>query len=179
MRRLSEIIERGPVTLRRWREGDAAEVYPVIVEALDHLRPWMPWATGHSLERTEAYVANADLAWVVGDGCDYAIRTEGRIIGSCGLMTRIGPGGLELGYWLHPAFTGRGLMTVAGGALVDEAATVPGVDHVEIHHDAANLASAAVARRLGFTEVERRERAAASMAPADCGVEVVWRRATR
>jgi RimJ/RimL family protein N-acetyltransferase len=39
------------------------------------------------------------------------------VIGSSGLMRRIGPGGLDIGYWLHPAWTGKGLATTAVAAL--------------------------------------------------------------
>jgi ribosomal-protein-serine acetyltransferase len=70
-------------------------------------------------------------------------------------MRRIGPGGLEIGYWLHAASTGRGLATAAVAALVGQAFALPDIERVEIVHDQANIASGAIPRRLGFTEIQR------------------------
>ena len=71
-------------------------------------------------------------------------------------MARIGPGGLEIGYWVRQAFTRRGLATAAAAALVEQAFRLPGVDRLEIVHDELNVASGGVPRKLGFTEVGRR-----------------------
>ena len=81
---------------------------------------------------------------------------EARWPASPGLMARIGPGGFEIGYWVHRAYTRRGLATAATAALVEQAFGLPGVDRVEIVHDELNVASAAIPRKLGFTEVGRR-----------------------
>ena len=59
-------------------------------------------------------------------------------------MSRIGPGGLEIGYWVHRACTRRGLATAASAALVEAAFGLPGVDRIEIVHDELNVASAGV-----------------------------------
>jgi ribosomal-protein-serine acetyltransferase len=90
-------------------------------------------------------------------------------------MRRIGPGGLEIGYWLHPAYTGRGLATAAVAALVGQAFALPDIDRVEIVHGAANTASGGVPRRLGFTVIQRRTRVHGAVAPGEVGIEVVWR----
>ncbi|MGW6925641.1 GNAT family N-acetyltransferase [Streptomyces sp. NPDC054950] len=99
----------------------------------------------------------------------------GVVVGSCGLHRRIGPGGLDIGYWLHHAWTGKGLATMAAAALVQAGRDLPGIDRIEIHHDAANSASGAVARRLGFTEVERVRVPGGPEAPGETGVQVRWR----
>ena len=88
-------------------------------------------------------------------------------------MARIGPGGLEIGYWVHRAFTRRGLATAAAAALVEQAFRLPGVNRLEIVHDELNVASGGVPRKLGFTEVGRR--AIEPPPPAGTGVGVVWR----
>jgi RimJ/RimL family protein N-acetyltransferase len=99
--------------------------------------------------------------------------TEGTLAGGIALMARIGPGGLEIGYWVHRAWTRRGLATAASAALVDQAFRLPGVDRVEIVHDELNVASAGVPRKLGFTKIGRRPLDLAS--PAGTGTGVVWR----
>lgn len=170
-----ETLTRDAVTLRRWRYGDEPVVYRICMESLDHLIPWMPWAPGYDRSRADEYIARCEQNWRSGETYDYAITTGGDVVGSCGLMRRIGPGGLEIGYWLHPAYTGRGLVTMAAGALADAALVLDGIDHVEIHHDEANAASGAVPRRLGFTEVVRYPDQPLT-APGQVGVSVVWRR---
>lgn len=175
MEQPSETLTSGRVRLRRWRAADADVAYRVVTESLDHLLPWMPWATGYDHDQAVAFQTQCEKDWASGDAYQYAITTEDAVVGSCGLMRRIGPGGLEIGYWIHPAHTGRGLVTEAVRALVHQAFALPGVDHVEIIHDQANTRSGAVARRLGFTEVARRPRGERPAAPGECGVEVVWR----
>ena len=168
-----EIIEHGQVTLRRYREDDLDAVHQAVTESLDHLRPWMPWAVDYSRQSTAEFLARSERDWADGTEYNYAILAGGAMAGSCGLMADIGPGGLEIGYWVHRAYTRRGLATAASAALVEQAFRLPGVNRVEIVHDELNTASAGIPRKLGFTEVERR--------PLDPrplngnGVGVVWR----
>ena len=109
----------------------------------------------------------------------YAIIAGGVLVGGCGLMRRIGPGGLEIGYWVHQAWTRRGLATAASAALVEAAFRLPGVDRIEIVHDELNVASAGVPRKLGFTEVARRSvdlpPPAGTDTGTDIGTDIVWR----
>ncbi len=88
-------------------------------------------------------------------------------------MARIGPGGLEIGYWVHQAYVRRGLATAAAAALADAAFTLPGINHVEIVHDELNDASGSVPRKLGFTEMGSRS---LDIEPeAGTGIGIVWR----
>jgi RimJ/RimL family protein N-acetyltransferase len=66
---------------------------------------------------------------------------------------------VEIGYWLRPDATGRGYATEAARALVDLAARLPHVSHVEIRCDPLNTASAAVPARLGFHRAATEEAA--------------------
>jgi ribosomal-protein-serine acetyltransferase len=163
------------LVVRMWTEDDAPALGRAVRESLDHLRPWMPWAA------QEPVGARARRAWIrdrlteAADGGDraYGLFLGGRVVGGCGLHRRIGPAALELGYWVHAAFTRRGFATTAGRFALGEAFAQPGIDRVEIHHDVANPASGRVAAALGFTCVgERRRR---PEAPAETGCMRVWR----
>jgi RimJ/RimL family protein N-acetyltransferase len=88
-------------------------------------------------------------------------------------MRRIAKDGLEIGYWVHPEFVGRGFATRAAEALTTLGLRLPGVTHIEIHHDKANLASARVPLKLGFEMVG--EHTVEAAAPAETGVNVIWR----
>ena len=82
-------------------------------------------------------------------------------------------GALEIGYWVHAAFVRRGIASKAAALLTDAAFAIPDIERVEIHHDKANSASAGVPRRLGYRFVgEQRDEVTA---PADSGIECVWR----
>jgi ribosomal-protein-serine acetyltransferase len=58
------------------------------------------------------------------------------------------------------------------GVFLDAALELPGVTHVEIHHDKANQASAGIPRKLGFQWVG--ESSDEPEAPADIGIEWRW-----
>lgn len=176
MDRPAELLRRDRVELRRWRATAADVHYRVVTESLGHLVPWMPWAgEGYSPDSSLEFVSRCEREWAEGQAYNYAVAVAGSTVGSCSLMRRIGRGGLEIGYWIHPSWTRRGLATAAAAALVDEAFALPGVEVVEIHHDEANEASGGVPRRLGFTEVERRPAIEGAAAPGESGVEVIWR----
>jgi len=164
----------GEVTLRRWRETDATTLHQVVQESLEHLRPWMAWvADGYSPAAAAEFVAATADDWANGAAYNYAIYVQGRLAGAASLMARIGPGGLEIGYWLHPAYLGRGVATRAAGLLAEEAFRA-GMKRVEIVTDVANFRSAAVPRRLGFRELERRS-PQEPITPGEDGVDIVWR----
>ena len=118
-------------------------------------------------------LAGADQGWADDTVYNYAIMTGDVLVGGISLMARIGPGGLEIGYWVHQEHARRGLATAATAALVEQAFRLPGVDRLEIVHDELNVASGGVPRKLGFTEVERR--AMDVPAAEGNGVGVVWR----
>ena len=168
-----EVIEYGPLTLRRYRDDDLDDLVRAVAESEDHLRGWLPWVAGHSVESEAQFLAQSARDWESGTAYNYVIRTGGAFAGGIGLMARIGPGGLEIGYWVHRAFTRRGLATAASAALVEQAFRLPGVDRVEIVHDELNVASGGVPRKLGFTEVGRRP--IEPRPAAGTGVGVVWR----
>ena len=170
-----ETLVRGQAELRRYRPADVDQLDRVITESLEHLLPWMPWAADHSRASVQDYLAGAQQDWESGTAYNYAITTGGTLVGSCSMMRRIGPGGLEIGYWIHPGWTGLGLVTMAAAALTSAAFALPGTTHVEIHHDEANKASGAVPERLGYTLVSRTVDAARGSAPGETGVSVVHR----
>jgi RimJ/RimL family protein N-acetyltransferase len=142
---------------------------------MEHLRPWLPWAAGFGLEEAAQFTERCEQDWESGAAFNYAITSGGAAMGSCGLMARIGPGGLEIGYWVDARHLRRGLATAAAAALVSAAFGLPGIDRVEIVHDEANVASSGVPRKLGFTQIARRPHPDGPETSAESGTDVVWR----
>jgi RimJ/RimL family protein N-acetyltransferase len=165
----------GPV-LRRCHPADADALYLAIVESREHLWPWTPWVTRANLEEERAVLVRWEEQWDGGGELQYGLFLGPLAVGSTALIPRIGPGGLEIGYWVHAAHTRRGYATSAAAALTSVAFTLPGIEMVEIHHDRANLASEGVPRKLGFVLVGEHPRPSSSPpAPADSGISRTWR----
>jgi ribosomal-protein-serine acetyltransferase len=163
------------VEVRPWREEDAATLDEAVRESLDHLRPWMPWirlepqTIAGRVDLIRRWVADAQA----GGDVVLGIWADGTAAGGCGLHRRIGPGGLELGYWVRASSTRRGVATEAVRQLCALAFEDAAIQRVEIHHDRANELSGRVAARAGFTHVEDRQDI--PEAPGEEGVERVWR----
>jgi ribosomal-protein-serine acetyltransferase len=172
---LPERIEGDGVLLRRWLVADAEALGRAVAESANHLGPWMAFMAQEpqTLEQRRAMLRERECEWSRGGDVMLGIFTDDEVAGSCGLHRRRGPAALEMGYWIHPSFTGRGLATTVARLLTDAAFSVPGVTHVEIHIDKANSASAGVPRRLGFQLV--RETSDEVSAPAEIGIDCAWR----
>ena len=156
-------MDRGPayridterLVLRCYSVDDHAAVSAGVLANLEHLRRSMPWVTGEPLSTDErvARLRQFRGAFDLGQDFPYGVfDREGAFIGSAGLHPRIGPGAIEIGYWIDRGHEGRGLVTEAAGALTRAAIELHGVERVEIRCDPENARSAAVARRLGYTQ---------------------------
>ncbi|WP_437943824.1 GNAT family N-acetyltransferase [Sorangium sp. So ce281] len=145
------------LTLRAWRPEDALLIREAIDTSLAHLRPWMPWAAHEpsSMEATTALLEKFRDDFTEGRDFHYGIfmRDERDVLGGTGLHPRIGPGALEIGYWLRATATRCGYATEAVAGLTRVALEELGVSRVEIRCDPRNTASAAVPRRLGYRHV--------------------------
>ena len=172
----SEVIEAGDLVLRRWHPAWAEDLATSVRVSLPELRPFLAWAhDGYDVGDARAFIDAVQRQWAEGSAFDYAVFTaHSELVGSAGLMTRVGPGALEIGYWIHSAHCGRGYATAVAGALARVALALPGIERVVIKHDAANPASGRVAAKAGFTEVERVQ--VEPMAPGDSGLDVIWER---
>ena len=160
--------------LRRWVAADAEALARAVAESADHLRPWMEWIAHEPLplERRRERIEEWEHQWSQGGDVLLGAFLDGRVAGGCGLHRRIGSGGLEIGYWTHPAFLRQGLATRSARMLTDAAFAITGIGRVEIHHDKANQASAGVPRKLGFEWLG--ESTDEPEAPAELGIEWRW-----
>lgn len=172
---LPETLTSDLVTLRRYRPADAAALKEAIAASFQDLRRFMPWAQSPPTDWSVAEFVEPAAARFGGDyDANYAITltSDASIVGSCGLMPRIGVRALEIGYWVDSRHTGRGIATTAARLLTEAAFGLADIDRVEIHCDEANLASAAVARKAGY----RLDRIVddEKTAQADTGRSMIW-----
>ena len=179
----------GPLVLRRVAAEDAGVIAAAVGASLEHLRPWMPWATLEAADlRTQLVrVAEADELWETGIGFIYVMIApdsgppepagsigdpDGEFVGTIGLHRRAGDSAVEIGYWIASAKTRRGYATAAARALTPVALELSATRRVEIHCDEANTASAAIPRKLGY-RLDRVE-AHAREAPGERGRRMIW-----
>jgi RimJ/RimL family protein N-acetyltransferase len=144
--------------------------------SLDHLRPWMPWATPEAASQPHqlARVAEADQMWESGASHIYSVLTasNGTLVGEIGVHRRLDDASAEIGYWIAASQAGRGYGTMAAEAVTYAALELPGVYRVEIHCDEANAASAAIPRKLGY-RLDRIEKRMPE-APGETGRLLIW-----
>jgi ribosomal-protein-serine acetyltransferase len=134
--------------LRLVREEDAEELSLRVDQNHNHLRQWMPWLdeidTLNFIRRSlEGATASTQYS--------YALLLSGKLVGvvafnSIEKMNRCA----TMGYWLAKSQMGRGYMTAAVKALIDE-----GFQHLELNRIQARVAttnypSQAVCDRLGL-----------------------------
>ncbi len=171
-----EELRTGRLVLTRVRPADLDEVTAAVDASLPELAPWMPWAQDPegTREGTAAFLAGAWDRWAAGEEFSYAVREPGgpAVRGVVGLHARIGPGALEIGYWVRTSDTGRGVASEAARALMEAALALPGIGRLEIHCDEANVRSARVAAGLGHQLVATRDYA--GDAPGDTGRLQIW-----
>jgi RimJ/RimL family protein N-acetyltransferase len=138
--------------LRPLEPWQAEEFLAHIDRARATVDPWIPWA-GYSTDLESATRTLQKFA-------DLAARDAGRLYGIWLDDVLVGGtmfvsfdtvrGKCEIGCWLEPAGTGRGLVTRAARLLVDWAIIRRGLHRVEWKCRPDNTASAAVAKRLGM-----------------------------
>jgi RimJ/RimL family protein N-acetyltransferase len=151
---LPAAITTGRLVLRPPRAGDGVAINEAIVESIEGLRRWMPWATPTPTpEQTESWCRKsaADFQARTGLPMLMLLRDGGTFVGSSGMhcldwkVPRF-----EIGYWVRKRFEGRGYVTEAAAAFTRFAFETLGAKRVEIRADDRNERSWRVAERLGF-----------------------------
>ena len=147
-------IETDRTVLRCWQPQDAELLLRSTTESIDHLREWMPWASGEpsTVEEKVALLRRWRAAFDLDQDYIFGIFSpnENAVLGGTGLHKRLTGEALEIGYWIHVDQVNRGLATETSAALTRIAFEVHNVDRVEIHCDPTNVRSAAIPRKLGF-----------------------------
>lgn len=140
--------------LRSPRPGDGKAAHQAVAESQDHLKDWMPWAVDIPDEKGyEKWARQNYLDFLGRKNLTMSIihRESGKLIGGTGFhaLDWTVPS-MEIGYWLHPAYSGRGYMTEAVKALTDFGFNTLNAMRIEIRCDANNVRSIGVAERAGY-----------------------------
>jgi RimJ/RimL family protein N-acetyltransferase len=154
-------IQTTNLVIRCWSESDASKLREAVDASLAHLRPWMPWAMSEpsTLEATRARLRAYQASFIAGEDFVYGIfdSDESYVVGGSGLHPRVGPGALEIGYWIHADWTRRGYATQVTRALTTAGLEMPGIDSIEVRCDPNNTPSRRIPEGLGFRLLEVRK----------------------
>lgn len=145
--------------------GEGAELRPIepwqaqeflthIERAREYAGPWVPLtALVTDLESARERLQSYADKQAADTGRLYGIWLEGTLVG--GVLFRIfdtATESCEVGVWLEPSATGRGLVSKAARVLIDWAVDERGMHRVEWMVSSANERSIVVAKRLGMTK---------------------------
>lgn len=154
LRDIPESFTTARLRLRCPVPGDGAVVNAAVLESLDELKPWMPWAEiPPAVWETEAnlraarshYIARTELRLLLFH------RETGDLVGSSGLHALDWSiPKCEIGYWCRTQYAGQGYISEAVRGITRFAFTVLGAERVGLRCDARNERSRQVAERVGF-----------------------------
>ena len=146
-------IETERLVLRCYEPDDAPLLKEATDSSLDHLRTWMPWTDREpeNVEQKRALIERFRSTFAAGEDFTYAILDpdETQLLGGTGFHPRVGPGGLEVGYWIRASATRRGYATEVTAALIRVGFELCEVDRMEIRIDPENTSSLGVPAKLG------------------------------
>ncbi len=141
--------------VRAPRGGDGVEVFAAIQESLENLRQWMEWAQQSvTLDEQEARVRRSRLDFRKHRNMLFYMyhQENEHLLGCLGLhLQSESVPSYEIGYWIRTSMQGKGYVTEAVNGLTDYAFNHFSAQRLEIHCDAENQRSAAVAERCAYT----------------------------
>ena len=145
-----------PAFLRASLSGDLRRAAALLGASLPADWPDVPDVLALRLRQLEA-----DPRWEPWLTRVIELRGEERVVGVSGFhappggdwLREVAPGGVELGYTVYGAWRRQGIAREASEALIAWAARTAGVGRFVLSMSAANTASVALARRLGFARV--------------------------
>jgi RimJ/RimL family protein N-acetyltransferase len=152
---LPDRLETDRLILRPPLPGDGPTMNEAVLETIDALRPWMPWATPTpTVDDTEAWCRKAYAEFLARRQLPLLLflRGDGAFVGSSG-MPRLdwSVPRFEVGYWVRRRFEGQGYVTEAVAEMTRFCFEALSARRVEIRMDERNERSWRVAERLGFT----------------------------
>lgn len=147
--KLSELCD-GRLRLRRMDERDVAAVTAICQD--EEIQRWTRVPSPYTEEDGRGYLELSRSALEEGRGA-HLLVVDGadRILGSVGLSIDAYDRDGEVGYWVAPDARGRGVAAAASRLMIRWGFDELGLDRCTLKAATTNLASNAVAERLGFT----------------------------
>ena len=142
------------IEIRMLEESDAETVFAVVDRNREHLREWLIWVDRtDSSEVTRQYILDSRHRYENKEALSAGIWLNDELAGAIGVVGYHWHNKMmEIGYWLSADWQGKGIMTRAVRAMIDDAFGNLGMNRIEIHCASENTRSRAIPKRLGFTQ---------------------------
>jgi RimJ/RimL family protein N-acetyltransferase len=154
LRDIPDAFETSRLLIRSPMPGDGPEVNAAVVETIDSLRVWMPWAkTLPTVDESEETMRKARCAFLERSDLWLLLFLKGTstLVGSSGLAVKDwSVPKFEIGYWCRKRFEGQGFISEAVRGITTFAFETLGARRVEIRCDSRNIRSRRVAVRAGY-----------------------------
>ncbi|MCK9860927.1 GNAT family N-acetyltransferase [Paenibacillus sp. ATY16] len=151
---IPESFESARLLIRAPLFGDGAAVNEAVVESIEELRPWMPWANQiPTIEESEIGIRKSRLEFLERTDMRLLLihKETGQLVGSSGLHRMDWQArNFETGYWVRTSCAGQGYISEAVEAITEFAIHQLEANRIEIRCDSRNTKSARVAERSGF-----------------------------
>lgn len=149
-----DLLDAGEIVLRRQREADVPSLIEAMRASGEELKQWFRWAQREpALAEQTRRAAAADEAFDEGRDHEFVLieKSTDAVVGSLRLNPHAASNAAGIGYWVRTDRTGRGYATAAAHAATRAPFVhLPQVERVFIHMDVANVARAAIPRKLGY-----------------------------
>jgi RimJ/RimL family protein N-acetyltransferase len=135
------------------RPFDDSDLDAIVVAASDPLtQQWLPLPRPYLIDHARGFVHEIAAAALASGGLIRAIECAGGLAGAIDFKAADWKNGeVEIGYWAHPAFRGRGIMVEAVTAMAHYALIEMDLQRVVLRVAPGNTASTRVAEKAGFT----------------------------
>lgn len=157
LKEVPESFETERLLIRMPKPGDGPTLNAAVIESLENLRPWMPWARNvPTLEESETTVRNAWIKYLAREDFMLLLFLKGTdtLVGGSGLHVRNenywDVPKFEIGYWVRQSCEGKGFIGEAVAGITKFGFEILGARRIEIRCDERNSRSRHVAERTGY-----------------------------
>jgi len=143
------VVETARLLVRQWVPDDWKRLLPLATDpqVLQYIGNREPWSEERVRKFVEGGIAmSASRGWVL---WPLICKDDAELIGFCGFNGGFPPD-VEIGWWLRPAYWGRGLATEAATAVMDYGFTTFGFPRLISVAQPANKRSLRVMEKLGM-----------------------------
>jgi RimJ/RimL family protein N-acetyltransferase len=158
---LDLVLITARLRLRPFEESDIDDLWPYVSDPA--LTRMMSWTAHTEPGQTLDFIRRVNSGLTTGTTVAWAIEIDGHACG-CISLEEIQFGlrawrvdRAELGYWIAPPLSGRGLMTEAAHAVMRTGFEMIGLHKITVGCIAENVGSRRVIEKLGFRPVGRLE----------------------
>ena len=139
------------ITIREVRISDSQKIYNAIHLHREYLQEWLPFVTFLTAEEEKAFLSSVLRVPRARRDLVYILEQGKAICGLAGFHFSDAPNRrTEIGYWLLPAYRGKGIVTNTVRYLCQWAVRERNMNRIQIRCAEGNTPSNAIPQRLGF-----------------------------